>query len=86
MGDSTTAQWALDNLTAVLERCVAGRYELHVIDVLEYPEDAERDGIIAAPTVVKAAPPPPRRAIGDFVDAQGLTHALDLPAPPPSER
>ena len=48
------------------ERVLEGQCELTVIDVMQEPHRAEEDGILATPTLVKAAPSPPRRVIGDL--------------------
>ena len=35
-----------------------GRYELEVIDLVEHPERAKADQIVAIPTLVRQLPPP----------------------------
>lgn len=51
---------------------------VHVIDVLADPAAAERDRIIATPTIIRASPLPERRVIGDISDPQTLLDALGL--------
>ena len=54
-------------------------YELAVIDVLERPQLAEDEKILATPMVVKELPPPIRRIIGDLSNAEKVLVGLDIP-------
>lgn len=88
-GSSPRAQTAIANLKRICEEDLAGRYTLEIVDVLEHPEAAEMDKILATPTLVKQLPPPLRRVIGDLSDKDkvllGLevrTRATDVPEPP----
>jgi circadian clock protein KaiB len=47
--------------------------------VLDHPERAEEDRIIATPTVIRLVPVPPKRVIGDLSDLELAAIALDLP-------
>jgi len=49
-----------------------------VIDVLEHPELAERDKILATPTLVKRLPEPMRKIIGDLSDREKVLLGLNL--------
>lgn len=51
---------------------------LAIIDVLDDPASAERDRIIATPTIVRKSPLPERRVIGDISDPHTLLDALGL--------
>lgn len=52
--------------------------------MLESPELAERDKILATPTLIKQLPPPLRRVIGDLSDKEKVLLGLELfPAPDP---
>jgi len=55
-----------------------GRIELEVIDVHQQPELAARDQIVAAPTLVRRLPGPPRRIVGDLSDTAWIRLRLDL--------
>jgi circadian clock protein KaiB len=57
---------------------LSGRYEMSVIDVLERPQLAEDEKILATPTVVKELPTPMRRIIGDLSDVESVLVGLDL--------
>jgi len=81
-GRTPRADRALADLERLCEVELAGRYGVEVIDVLEQPEAAERDKVLATPTVIKELPPPLRRVIGDLSDTQKVLVGLDLqPAP-----
>lgn len=44
-------------------------YQLEIIDILEHPKVARTQRILAIPTLVKEAPPPMRRIIGNLEGA-----------------
>jgi circadian clock protein KaiB len=69
---------AISNLRALCDVHLAGRYELEVIDVYQQPLLALEGHILAAPTLVKNAPLPVRRLIGDLSDQDKLFAALDI--------
>lgn len=69
---------ALANLRALCDEVVPGDYELEVVDVLHEPDRAEVARIMVTPTVVKLAPLPRRRVIGDLSDRDEAAIALDL--------
>lgn len=61
-----------------MEAELAGEYDLEVIDVLERPQLAEDERIVATPTLIKELPPPLRRIIGDLTDREQVLLGLDL--------
>ena len=70
------------NLRALCESRLPGSYELEVIDTAERPGLAEEQRILATPTVVRLAPLPQRRVIGDLSDHHRAAYALGLPLRP----
>ena len=78
-GQSPRSQRAVANLRRVCEM-LPDRCELTIIDVLERPQLAEEERILATPVVIRRRPLPPRRVIGDLSDADKLVMWLDLPA------
>jgi circadian clock protein KaiB len=82
-GRTPRSQRAIDNLQRICDEHLAGRYDMHVIDVLLAPEVAEREHILATPTVVKELPLPPRRIIGDLSDAARVLLGLELTSKDP---
>ena len=55
-----------------------GRYELEIVDVLEHPQRAEDERILATPTLIKQLPPPLRRVIGDLSDKEKVLLGLEV--------
>jgi len=77
-GQTPRSQRAIANLKEICAREAEDEYELIVIDVLENPQLAEDEKIIATPTLVKLLPPPLRRIIGDLSDQEKVLLGLDL--------
>jgi circadian clock protein KaiB len=69
---------AVNNLRRICEQELRGQYELQVIDVLEQPELAEEEKILATPTLIKQLPPPLRRVIGDLSDKDKVLFGLEV--------
>ncbi len=77
-GLTSRSRRAVATLKHLCDSELAVRYELLVVDVLEQPELAEQDKVLATPTVIKEQPDPQRRIIGDLSDADLVMAALDL--------
>jgi len=69
---------AIENLRRICEQDLKGECEMKVIDVLEQPQMANEDKILATPTLIKSLPPPSRRIIGDLSDTRTVLLGLDL--------
>ncbi len=80
-GQTARSLRAVDNLRRICEEHLGGGYDLQVIDVLQCPQVAEDQDILATPTVVKEMPLPARRIIGDLSDAARVLLGLDLGQP-----
>ncbi|MEO5580634.1 MAG: circadian clock KaiB family protein [Gemmatimonadaceae bacterium] len=77
-GASARTNSAIANLRRICEQELAGRYQLEIIDVLEFPHLAEDDRILATPTLVKSLPLPLRRVIGDLSDREKVLLGLEV--------
>ncbi|MEJ2417013.1 MAG: circadian clock KaiB family protein [Exilibacterium sp.] len=77
---SKTAQssHAVATIQGICSNELVGRCRLDIVDVSENPEVAERDAIIATPTLIKLAPPPLRRILGDLSSSEEVLVALQL--------
>lgn len=84
-GQTSRSQRAIANLRRICEEELAGQYDLVVIDLLERPQLAEDEKILATPTVVKELPAPIRRIIGDLSDSERVLLGLDLRVYPDRE-
>jgi circadian clock protein KaiB len=78
-GQTIRSGRAITNLRRILEKELGTEYELIIIDVLEQPQDAEHEKILATPTLIKEFPPPVRRIIGDLSDTKRVLQGLELP-------
>jgi len=77
-GRSPKSVAALENLKRFCEEYMAGKYTIEVIDLLENPQLAKGDQIVAIPTLVRKLPEPLRRIIGDLRDTERMLVGLDL--------
>ena len=85
-GQTPTAVRAIFNLQRICEEELRGQFEMAVIDVLERPQLAEDEKILATPTLIKNFPLPLRRIIGDMSDTEKVLLGLDLQPYPGSEK
>jgi circadian clock protein KaiB len=69
---------ALTNLKKICEQHMAGEYEIEIIDLLERPQLASGDQILAIPTLVRRLPEPMRKIIGDLSNTERVLVGLDL--------
>jgi circadian clock protein KaiB len=77
-GASSRTGTAIANLRRICEQELRGRYELEIIDVLEFPELAEDEKILATPTLIKSLPLPLRRVIGDLSNTEKVLLGLEV--------
>jgi circadian clock protein KaiB len=69
---------AVNNLQAICDEYLEGRYDLEVIDIYQQPVLTRGEQIIAAPTLIKKLPLPMRRIIGDMSNRERVLLGLDL--------
>jgi len=77
-GKTPRAERAIANLQRICDEVLNGQYQLVIIDVLERPQLAEDEKILATPTLVKELPSPLARVIGDLSDQDKVLLGLDL--------
>jgi|SoiMethySBSTD1v2_1073268.scaffolds.fasta_scaffold1158732_3 circadian clock protein KaiB len=83
-GTTPRSTAAVANIRALCEEHLHNRYDLVVIDIYQQPREAMMEQIIAVPTLVKTAPQPIRRLIGNLEDREKVLIGLDLLARPVS--
>ena len=83
-GTSPRTKIAIDNLNRICKGELEGRYDLEIVDVLEHPQRAEDEKILATPTLIKNLPPPLRRVIGDLSDKDKVLLGLEVRSAPNS--
>ncbi len=77
-GQTPKSVLALKNLKQICEEHLQGRYEIEVIDLLENPQLARGDQILALPTLVRRLPEPIKKIIGDLSNKERVLVGLDL--------
>ena len=69
---------ALANLKRICDQHMNGQYNIEIIDLMENPQLAQRDQIVAIPTLVRELPSPLKRIIGDLSNTERVLVGLDL--------
>lgn len=77
-GQTSRSLAALANLKRICEEHLRGRYRIEVIDLLQHPQLARGDQILALPTLVRKLPEPIRKLVGDLSDTERALVGLDL--------
>ena len=77
-GQTPKSTRAFANLTVLCEEHLQGRYQIEVIDLLEHPEMARGDQIVALPMLVIKLPQAVRKIIGDLSTTDRVLVGLAL--------
>ena len=77
-GHTEKSMRAVRNIRTLCEKHLPGAYELEVIDVYQQPELAVEHQLVAAPTLFKLLPLPPRKMIGDMSDSGRVLAGLGI--------
>jgi circadian clock protein KaiB len=77
-GQTPRSITAFSNLKRICEEHLAGKYRIEIIDLLEKPQLAKGDQILAIPTLVKKLPEPVNKIIGDLSNIEKVLVGLDL--------
>jgi circadian clock protein KaiB len=77
-GHAPKSRTAFQNLQRICEEHLPGQYTIEVIDLLEKPQLAAGDQIVAVPTLVRKLPEPLRRIVGDLSDTERALVGLQL--------
>ena len=77
-GGAPNSVAARANLEAICQRHLKGNYQLEIVDVFEQPLRALADGVIVTPSLIKLAPLPAARVVGNLSDTSKVLLALGL--------
>ena len=77
-GQTPKSVTALANLKRICDEHMNGQYSVEVIDLMENPQLARRDQIVAIPTLVRELPSPLKRIIGDLSNTERVLVGLDV--------
>jgi len=69
---------AFANLKKIAETHLEGQYHIEVIDLMENPELAKGDQILALPTLVRKLPEPIKKIIGTLANEEKVLVGLDV--------
>jgi circadian clock protein KaiB len=69
---------ALANLKRICDEHMNGQYKIEIIDLMENPQLAQKDQIVAIPTLVRELPAPLKRIIGDLSNTDRVLVGLDV--------
>ncbi|MGK2947217.1 MAG: circadian clock KaiB family protein [Acidimicrobiales bacterium] len=78
-GQSPKSLDAYMNLKAICDEHLTGRYEIEIVDLVEHPDQAAADDVLALPTLIRRLPPPSRRIIGNLSDTERVLGYLSVP-------
>ena len=77
-GQSAKSIQAFANLKRICDEHLAGRYSIEVVDLLEKPQLARGEQIVAIPTLVRKLPAPIRKIVGDLSNEEKTLVGLQL--------
>lgn len=77
-GQTPKSLAAIANLKQICETHLAGRYTVEVVDLIDNPQLAVVDQILALPTLVRRLPEPLKRIIGDLSKTERVLVGLDI--------
>lgn len=77
-GTSPKSMAAFANLKKLCEAHLAGRYQIELVDLLQHPQLAAGDQILAIPTLVRKLPAPLRKVVGDLSNIERTLVGLQL--------
>ncbi|QDT53619.1 Circadian clock protein KaiB [Caulifigura coniformis] len=79
-GQTEKSVAAIENLRRICDEHLPGKYKVEVIDLLQNPQLASGDQIVAIPTLVRKLPNPVKRIIGDLSNTERTLVGLQLRA------
>jgi len=77
-GQTPKCLTAFANLKKICEEHLPGMYEIEIVDLIERPQLASGDQILAIPTLVRRLPEPVQKIIGDLSNTERVVVGLDL--------
>jgi circadian clock protein KaiB len=77
-GQTKKSLAAFANLKKICEEYLGGKYRIEIVDLVENPQLAKGDQILAVPTLVRRLPPPIKKIIGDLSNTERVLVGLDL--------
>ena len=77
-GTTRKSLQAFENLDTFCKKYISVGYKIEVVDLKAEPRAARKDNIVALPTMLKIAPGPALRVIGDCSNTSQMLRILDI--------
>lgn len=77
-GASPNSVKAISNIKSICDKYLKGNYILEIVDVYKSPEVAQKEQIIALPTLIKKRPDVERRLVGDMSETEKVKRGLGI--------
>jgi circadian clock protein KaiB len=77
-GQTPKSMAAFANLKKLCDDYLNGNYTIEVIDLMQNPQLAQTDQIVAIPTLVRKLPEPIRKIIGDLSNTEKVLVGLSV--------
>lgn len=84
-GDKQKTDNAVGLLRQICEENIPGKCEIEVFDIMEDPQVALNENIIATPCLIKKRPLPKRKLIGELTDKARLLRGIGIEDEAPEE-
>ena len=73
-----SSEQALRNIKEIIAQETESQFQLEVIELQKNPQLAEKDGILAIPTLIRKQPEPEKKIIGDLSDKESVLRGLEI--------
>ena len=80
-GMSVGSTKAIANIKEICDKYLIVRYKLEIIDIHKFPESMFENDIIASPTLIKRAPAPLKKLMGDLSNRSRVLNVLAIKEP-----
>lgn len=77
-GQSPRSVTAIANLRRLCDEYLPGRHTIEIVDLIQHPQLARGDQIVAIPTLVRKLPEPIRKIIGDLSNTERALVGLQI--------
>ena len=77
-GASPNSAKAISNIKTICDKYLKSSYKLEIIDIYQQPAVARKEEIVALPLLVRSAPLPIKRLIGNMSDTEKVLKGLEL--------
>jgi circadian clock protein KaiB len=76
IGNAPHSNRAIFNLQEICSEHLAGRHEIEIIDLTQYPEQALANDVLITPLLVRVAPAPICKIAGNLSNRQAVVETM----------